>query len=48
MTRNLARTSRGRLTWLDCAASIVIRNGIYLATTTFLDGVGAYNRPTMC
>jgi hypothetical protein len=29
------------------AASIMIRNGIYLATTTFLDGVAAYNRHIM-
>jgi len=31
----------------DCAASIMIRNGIYLATTKFLDGVEAYNRHVM-
>jgi hypothetical protein len=28
-------------------ASIMIRNGIYLATTRFLDGVEAYNRHVM-
>jgi len=28
-------------------ASIMIRNGIYLATTRFLDGVEAYNRHIM-
>ena len=35
------------LTLLDCAASIMIRNGIYLATTRFQDGVEAYNRHVM-
>jgi len=32
---------------LDCTASIMIKNGIYLATTRFLDGVEAYNRHVM-
>jgi hypothetical protein len=32
---------------LDCAASIMIRNGLYLAETSFLDGVEAYNRHIM-
>jgi len=32
---------------LDCAASIMIRNGLYLAETRFLDGVEAYNRHVM-
>src|SRR5437868_4594067 len=32
---------------INCAASIMIRNGIYLAETTFLDGVEAYNRHIM-
>jgi hypothetical protein len=27
--------------------SIMVRNGIYLATTRFLDGVEAYNRHVM-
>ena len=31
----------------DCVASIMIRNGIYLAETRFLDGVEAYNRHVM-
>jgi hypothetical protein len=35
------------LTLPDCVASIMIRNGIYLAETTFLDGVEAYNRHVM-
>jgi hypothetical protein len=29
------------------SASIMIRNGLYLATTRFLDGVDAYNRHVM-
>jgi hypothetical protein len=32
---------------LDRAASIMIRNGLYLAETRFLDGVEAYNRHVM-
>ena len=32
---------------LDGAASIMIRNGLYLAETRFLDGVEAYNRHVM-
>src|SRR5437879_13096110 len=32
---------------LDGAASIMIRNGLYLAETRFLDGVDAYNRHVM-
>jgi hypothetical protein len=32
---------------VDCVASIMIRNGLYLAETTFLDGVEAYNRHVM-
>src|SRR5258705_2385487 len=32
---------------LDGAASIMIRNGLYLAETRFLDGVEAYNRHIM-
>jgi hypothetical protein len=31
----------------NCAASTMIRNGLYLAETTFLDGVDAYNRHIM-
>jgi hypothetical protein len=48
MTRSLARTSpAGPDVAFNCAASIMIRNGIYLATTKFLDGVEAYNRHVM-
>jgi hypothetical protein len=46
MTRNLARISMGS----DVAGLrgiIMIRNGIYLAETRFLDGVEAYNRHIM-
>jgi hypothetical protein len=32
---------------LEWRASIMIRNGLYLATTRFLDGVEAYNRHVM-
>jgi hypothetical protein len=32
---------------LDCSATIMIRNGLYLATTNMLDGVDAYNRHVM-
>ena len=46
MTRNLASTSVESGV-ADRAASIMIRNGIYLAETTFLDGVEAYNRHVM-
>ena len=45
MTRNLACAAPDDA--LDCAASIMIRNGLYLAETTFLDGVDAYNRHVM-
>src|SRR4051794_682319 len=34
-------------TLLELRASTMIRNGLYLATTRFLDGVEAYNRHVM-
>jgi len=46
MMRNLNRPRVGSDA-ACCVATIMIRNGIYLAETRFLDGVEAYNRHVM-
>src|SRR5260370_6470421 len=49
MTRSLACTGPGQPGPDDAhdCVSIMIRNGLYLAETRFLDGVEAYNRHVM-